>query len=276
MLKDIENLFGLIDEVLFYEAQTLGIGYRKLRASPIPIIGTCTTQPACRHCRWENTRRVNPDFNRKRTHSDILQRIEVLIKAGIDWAFMPSGWMGYEVPEYFCEYVTAVKKNSKMEVYGLFGAVNKKSLIDLRNAGMDGILCGIESPNEEVYRIFRPGGDSLADRKETLYAAREIGLKLWSGFILGVGETQEDVIHGLEYFAEIGVDSISILPFVPTPYSDMWGEDPVNPLHWARTVAVSRLYLKTANIFVTMDGGYVDYGRITGANGNYIQLPDKL
>ena len=276
MDMDIAELFNLQHDVLFGEAQAIKERLRIIRATPFPIIGTCKTRPTCRHCSWENLKKVNPTFHKKRTRDEILQRTTVLIEAGIDRTFLSSGWMGYEAPNFFYEYVSAVKQNSTMEVYGLFGAISKKSLKGLREAGMDGYFCGIESPNEQVYRKFRPGGDSLADRKKAIQDAQEIGLKIWSGFILGVGETQTDIISGLKFFADIGVDSVSILPLFPTPYTEMWDVNPVNPLYWARTIAISRIYLNAVNIFVTMNPYYGEYGRITGANGIYIQVPDKM
>lgn len=276
MKINLAELFGLQDDDLFSQAQAIGKSLRKLRCSPMPIIGTCTTQPVCRHCSWLNLRKVYPGFSRKRTRDEIIQHTYTLNDAGIDRVFMPSGWMGYEVSDYFYDYITAVKENSKMEVFGLFGSVNKKCLIDLKNAGMDGIQCGLESPNEQVYRKFRPGGDALADRKETLYAAREIGLKIWSGFIQGVGETQKDIIGGLEFIASLEVDSISILPFIPYPYTEMWGDNPPNPLQWARTVAVARIYCKETNIFTSHETLYANYGRIAGANGKSVVLADEF
>ena len=276
MSQNVAELFDLQNDVLFREAQAINEGFRKLRCSPIFMIGTCTTRPACRHCGWENMRKVHPNFYRKRTREEIVQRTRVLIEAGIDRAFMPSGWMGYEVPDYFYENLAAVKENSAMEVYGLFGAVKKTCLEKLKSAGMDGYFCGLESPNEQVYSKFRPGGDSLGDRKAALTAAREIGLKIWSGFILGLGETQPDIIDGLEFLSYLEVDSVTIWPFIPYPYTEMWRENLVNPLQWARTIAISRIFLDTANIFVYADGLYGDFGRITGANGNQVYISDKL
>ena len=158
MSMNIAELFDLQDDVLFLEAQTIGKRMKKLHFSPMPIIGTCITQPVCRHCSWQNKRQVSPAYAQKRTLAEIIQHTYTLSDAGIDRVFMMSGWMGYKVPGYFYEYITAIKQNSNMEVFGLFGAVNKKCLIDLKNAGMDGVRCGLESPNEQIYRKFRPGG----------------------------------------------------------------------------------------------------------------------
>jgi len=272
----IRDLFNLESEELFKKAQAATAEKPKILCSPCPIVGTCTTQPTCRHCRWENTKKIDPTFQRKRTLEDILQRTKILNGAGINRIFLPSGWMGFDVPDYFLEYVSAVKQNSGAEVYGLFGSVNRNSLLALKQAGMDGYLCGIESPNEEVYRKFRPGGNSLVDRKAALYAAKEVGLKLWSGFLVGLGETISDIAYGLDFMETLQVDAVSILPFVPYPYTQMWGENPANPLYWARVLAIAALFLRDVNIFCSTEGCYGDFGRVAGANGFYVFPPGRL
>ena len=120
------------------------------------------------------------------------------------------------------------------------------------------------------------GGDSLADRKEMLYAAREIGIKIWSGFIFGLGETQQDIINGLDFLMELDVDTVSILPFIPYPYTEMRGENPANPLQWARVVAITRIYLDAVNIFGTTERLYGNFERITGINGKPVVFKDEF
>ncbi len=273
---DPDKLFALDPMVLFRQAQEKAARREKLTCSPVTVVGDCRTRPICRHCRWENLRAIDPSFLRKRNEEEILARTQVLVAAGVRRAFMPSGWMGYDLPDYFADFVRVVKENSNLEVYGLFGAINRSSLLRLQAAGMDGFFCGIESPNEAVYRSFRPGGDSLEDRKETILAASEIGLKVWSGFLVGLGETQEDIYAALAFFDEAGVDSLSILPFTPFPHTQMWGKDAVNPLYWARVVAVTRMALDKPDIFSPQEGFYADYGRLAGINGSYVFPPGKF
>jgi biotin synthase len=93
---------------------------------------------------------------------------------------------------------------------------------------------------------------------------------------VGLGETDEDVTLGLDIFRELDPESLSILPFTPFPNTDMWGENPANPLKWARVMATARLFLKKPDLFSDQaQGFYKGYGILGGANGFYIFPKEK-
>lgn len=271
----LKDLFELESSFLFNRAQEIAKRKKKVYCSPNLINNFCNTKPTCNHCKWENFKTMSPNFCGKRTLEDIKARTKVLVEAGVDRVFMPSGWMGYKVPHYYYGYVQAVKENSDMEVYGLFGAIDRESIKNLKKSGMDGYLCGLESPNEEIYKKFRPGGDTLEDRLYTLKLAKEFGLKIWSGFLVGFGETQEDVAKGLEILKKMDVDSLSILPFTPVVNTNMMEDNPANPFKWAKTIAVARNYMKRPDLFSdSTEGFYSGYGILGGSNGFYV-FPKK-
>lgn len=269
--KNVAELFKEDSAVLFTGAGAIAGKRSLILCSPAVITGECTTTPVCRHCKWEYLKWQNPLFHRRRTREEMVARAKELEELGIHRAFLPSGWMGYRIPEYFCEYVRAVKDNCRLEIYSLMGALDKESLAALKDAGLDGCLCGLESPNERIYRQFRPGGDSLAERLETIVNAKALGLKVWSGFLVGLGETEADIIKGLTLLHELDVDSVSILPFTPYPNTAMERENPANPYTWARVMAIARLFLKKPDFFSDFtDGFYGEYGKLGGANGFYV------
>ncbi|ODA42027.1 radical SAM protein [Desulfosporosinus sp. BG] len=218
---------------------------------------------------------ADPCFYRKRTLKEVKARTQVLVEAGIQRVFLASGWMGYEVPEFYYDCIHSIKEDSNLDVYGLFGALNRTSLLNLKRAGMDGYLCGLESPNEAIYKRFRPAGDTLTDRISALKTAKGLNLKIWSGFLVGLGETDEDVSVGLEILRGLEPESLSILPFTPFPNTEMWDENPANPLKWARAMAIARTYLRKPDLFSDQtEGFYQGYGILGGANGFY-SFPGK-
>jgi len=267
----ISELFNTESEALFNLAQKIGNSKIPLTCSPNILVGNCTTRPICRHCKWEYMKSRNNEFYIKRSLEEIISRTKILEKSGINRVFAASGWMGFKVPKYFYEYINAMKENSTMEVFGLFGAIGRESLTGLKDAGMDGYFCGLESPNEQLYKLFRPGGDTMRDRIVSLNTAKNIGLKLWSGFLVGFGESEEDVSGGLEILKELNVDSISILPFIPVTNTEMMREDPANPFWWAKVMAVARIYNDKPDMFSDQkEGLYSSYSQLAGANGFYI------
>jgi biotin synthase len=206
---------------------------------------------------------------------ETIRWVKALESDGIDRTFVASGWMGYDVPAEFLTHVSAIRENTALEIYGLFGALNKKSLKNLREAGLDGYLCSLESPNEAVYRSFRPGGDSLQDRLRALDWAESLGLKRWSGFLIGLGESEEDIEEGLRLLKSLMPESLSILPFTPFPYTPMQAAAPANPMLWARTAAAATLLIPEANVFTDQTADvYRPYSDLFKPNGIY-ELPGR-
>jgi len=200
MNMSIEQIMQLDDDELFGLARKKTANLERHTWSPNVINPGCTTNPHCYHCKWECFKNEERMGKSRAPLDVVLKRAEMQIEMKVNRILLPSGWAGYSLPDYYFEYTNAIKKNFDIEVFGLFGAIDKNSLVSLKQAGMDGYQCGLESVNEKIYRSFRPGGDSLSDRINTLKWAREVGLKLWSGFIFGFGLGKTDIIKSLKFF----------------------------------------------------------------------------
>lgn len=268
----LKGLLELPDEALFSRAATVAADHERAYWYPVPLNGGCRTTPPCRHCKWESFKAARPSFVDKKPLDAVLRAAEAGLDAGATHLLVPSGWMGYEIPEYFGEQIAEIKRRFDAPVYGLFGAIGERSLRLLQSAGMDGYQCGLESPDEEIFRRFRPGGDSLQDRWETLKTAKALGLKTWSGFLLGFGLLEAQAVSAIEALTALGVDWLAIQPFVPYPFTAMQAENPTNPYSWARLMAAARLYMAPGmNLVATENSGaYENFRALTGANGFFI------
>jgi biotin synthase len=244
-----------------------------LKASPAVIEERCKTDPPCRHCKWEHFKATGRQTGKPKTVQQTIDWVKKLDANGVRRTFVASGWRGYRVPREFMGHIAAIRENSSLEIYALMGAIDKQSLAELAQAGLQGYLCGLESPNDAVYRSFRPGGDSRDDRIAALYAAKELGLKIWSGFLIGFGETDGDVLRGIDMLIRLEPSSVSILPFTPFPYTGMADRMPANPLKWAKAMAAATLALPQADIFTDQrESLYRPYGDLVKPNGLY-RLP---
>jgi len=256
---------------LFSQAQALAAKRPRLNCSPNLLNGSCTTTPLCRHCKWEGFKLQDNRFSRLRGKEEFLERGKNLEAAGIDRIFIPSGWMGYDLPEVYYDYIRDLRAAVKTELWSLMGSLSLDSLKKLQDAGLNGVLCGLESPNTEVYRRFRPGGDSLEDRLKTLENAKKLGFSLWSGFLVGLGENEKDVEAGIQILKGFEPESISILAFLPGLGTQMEKDPPANPWHWAVSMAKTRLAFPEADFFSDQTSGFMEaYGRLGGANGYYV------
>lgn len=273
-------LFDELDDALFFAARETSRqavsragGPASITASPLILTGDCRTRPVCRHCKWEHFKAESYDsFVLDRPLSEIVDHAHYLADLGIDRAFTATGWMGYRLPREYLDAVAAIHDaEPRLALYGLFGALDRQSHFDLVSAGLAGMLTSIESPSENVYRAFRPGGDSLEDRLRALEYAREAGLSVWTGFLVGLGETEDDVAWGIEALAQFEPDSISILPFVPFPDTPMENHPATDPRWLARANAVARIRLDRTPYFFSDHDHEFDrlYAQRIGINGSY-------
>jgi iron complex transport system ATP-binding protein len=266
--EDLEKAWSGPAEELFARAGALAAAKRTVYCSPDLLDAACSTYPPCRHCRWEHFRIADPAFVRPRTVEEFVEKGRALARAGIDRIFMPAGWMGLDPPEERFAFAEALRRAVDVKLYALWGSLSRDALSRLADIGIDGVFCGLESPNPAVYRRFRPGGDGPEDRLRTLEWAREAALELWTGFIVGLGEDEGDIARGVSTLASISPQAVSIVPFLPAPGTALRGAQPANPWRWARAMALAAVALPGADHFCDQVSGYLEpYGRLGGANG---------
>ncbi len=263
--KPLDELIGA--------AAAIPLSARPVKASPIILTGSCSTRPACRHCKWEHFKAQGKQtFVLDSPLDDLIARAHRLADLGIDRAFTATGWLGHRLPGHFVQAVASIHAaEPRLELYGLFGALDRQSHLALAEAGLTGMLTSLESPSEQVYRSFRPGGDSLQDRLDSFGYAREAGLRLWTGFLVGLGETADEAAQGIEMLFQADPESVSILPFEPYPDTPMADAAPTDPAWLARVNAVARLRLPGVGHFFTDHAADFDpYAVRLGLNGSYV------
>ena len=140
---------------------------------------------------------------------------------------------------------------------------------------MDGYWCGVEVMNEAAFKKLRPG-DSLKAHLETLSNTREMGLRVWSSFILGVGETEADIARAIEFLIGLVVDAVMITPLNPWPYTGMERCNLPNPYWVAKVLAVTRIVLGEINIITSSGFGNLEWGIVAGTNGFHTALEDEM
>ncbi|MDC0933904.1 biotin synthase, partial [Arcobacteraceae bacterium] len=115
---------------------------------------------------------------------------------------------------FVCEAARAVKKeNLGLKLIACNGTASLEQLLELKKAGVDNY-----NHNLETSRDFYPtivSTHTWDERYQTCLNAKEAGLKLVSGGIFGLGETQEDRISMLESLASLEPMNVPINFFHP-------------------------------------------------------------
>jgi biotin synthase-like enzyme len=254
---------------LFARARGMAAALPLSFCSTIVLDGNCRAEPPCHHCRWRSSTTFAEKFRRIPAAEEVANRAIAIEQAGISRVLLLSGWMGPEVPPYFYDDIRAIKDSTHLETCGGFGYTGKASLSLLKSAGLDSYFCGLEMPNRSLFKEVRPGDDFDA-RLDTIRYAKEYGLKVWSGFIFGAGETASDIDYALNMFDELAVDSLYLNPLVPSPNTEMEDAPPPDLLEWSKLLAEVRIKFPGLDMFTKPE--FAPLAFQSGANA-YIHAP---
>lgn len=140
----------------------------------------------------------------------------------------------------------------------------------LRDAGADWFACYQETHNRDLFYRLRPEQDyefRLSQKKW----ARESGILVEEGIMVGVGETVSDRARSIMIMKDLGVDQIRAMSFVPQHNTPMADRGPSPYLDELITIAVMRLVHPTKLIPATLDvEGIAGLAPRLGAGANVI------
>jgi biotin synthase-like enzyme len=176
------------------------------------------------------------------TIQETIDRVTELRKVGINRITLVSGWLGYQntmsVP-----YLKALRNEfADLEISAAAGPISKSSLKALKDAGLNQYGCNLEATPEILVKI--KGFNDIPERIETLRYAKDVGLKVSSGYIIGIGETPEQLTRLLEIIGTVDPDNVFMTPFEPYPDTPMSDASAPTIKQIAETVAKTRLMFK--------------------------------
>ena len=101
---------------------------------------------------------------------------------------------------------------------------------------------------------------TYADRVETVRAARDVGLKVCSGGIFGIGESRGQRVELAEALAGESVDSIPLNFLIPVKGTPLADAEVLTPLEILKTIAMFRLIAPRAEVRIC--GGRAHLGSL--------------
>ncbi len=140
------------------------------------------------------------------------------------------------------EVIAQIKDEIGIVVCASLGALEKSQLKLLADAG----LCRYHH-NIETSRRFYPqivSTHSFDERINTIKAAREAGLQVCSGGIIGTGETWQDRIDMANTLKQLGVDSVPINILVPIKGTALESAESLSAEDAIKTICIFRIILK--------------------------------
>lgn len=141
--------------------------------------------------------------------------------------------------DHVCDVVKDIKQEYGLHICACLGLLKPDQAERLKEAGVDRInhnLNTSENFHDEIVTTH-----TFADRLKTLDIAKDVGLELCAGMIVGMGETHEDVVDVAIKLADLKVESIPINFLIPIEGAQLGRPIDLDPRYCLKVLAMFRL-----------------------------------
>ncbi len=162
----------------------------------------------------------------------------------------------------------AMREATHIGLCASLGLLDEHDLAKLKEAGLERVHCNIETAPSLFGKLCTT--HTVAEKLATLKAARRLGLQVCCGGIIGMGETDEELVEFALALREIGPDSIPVNvlhPIKGTPLGDRGILDPERVVD-----AVAILRLVNPSTPLRFAGGRRDMSDETAAKCIYVGM----
>jgi len=235
--------------------------------------GTCSQD--CRFCAQSGHYATGSPTHPLLPLDELIESGLAMHKAGAScYSLVTSGLMlSSDELTRICACIKTLKSRTTLELSASLGLLNKDYARRLVQAGLTRYHHNLETARSHFPSICTT--HSYDEDIATIRLAKEHGLKICSGGILGLGESWAQRVELAATLAELGVDTVPLnflSPIAGTPLE----ASPLLSAHDAlKSVALFRLMLPQANITIAggrerVLGDYQSWLPLAGANGMMI------
>lgn len=198
---------------------------QRIYGKDVYIRGLIEISNICKNnCLYCGIRRDNKQVDRYRlTADEILACAKVGYMLGFRTFVLQGGEDPYYTDELLCGLIRELKRRyPDCAVTLSLGERGEASFRRLFEAGADRYLLRHETADPMHYAFLHPPELRLSDRKECLWALKQIGYQVGSGFMVGSpGQTAENLAEDMLFLRELEPQMVGIGPFIPhhdTPF----------------------------------------------------------
>jgi len=148
--------------------------------------------------------------------------------------------------EHLARLIRRIKSQYKIEVCVSAGLLDRDKAQILKDAGLDRLNHNLNTSEKHYSKICTT--HTYADRLDTLKAARQAGLHLCSGVILGMGESAGDVLDMAYTLRDMNVESIPVNFFMPIKGVQLDTPPSLSPAYCLRVLCLYRFLNPKAEI----------------------------
>lgn len=148
--------------------------------------------------------------------------------------------------KYFCDQYRRLSSDTNLYLCASMGLLGLNEMKQLAEAGVKRYHCNMET-SERVFRTLCTT-HSPADKRRTISYARQCGMEVCSGGIIGMGETMADRIEFAFELAELNPDSVPVNILSPIPGTPLEHTPLISEEEVIRTAAIFRFILPRQSI----------------------------
>ena len=186
---------------------------------------------------------------------------------GEDPEIFQAGEHGFEL---LLDTIRSVKQNTNLPIMISAGVLPENVLGKLSEAGAIWYACYQETHNLTLYQKLRTGQDYDV-RFNSKRIAKEQGLLIEEGLLVGAGESIADIADSIFVMRQLKADQVRVMNFVPqkgTPMEHFPSPDPSKEL---LIIALMRLVFPECLIPASLDvGGHTELGQKLAAGANVV------
>lgn len=227
----------------------------RIQASQLLSIKTGGCPEDCSYCSQSAHYKTNLRKEKFLSKEEVLKEARKAKKAGATRFCMGAAWREIKDSPQFNEVLKMIQvvKELGMEVCCTLGMLNLKQAKQLKEAGLYAYNHNLDTSPEFYSKIITTR--KYTDRLKTLEIAREAGLTLCTGGILGLGEKPKDRISFVYQLAKLHPppESVTINTLVPIKGTPLENQPPLSSLEVARIIALCRILMP--NSFIRLSAG---------------------
>ena len=170
--------------------------------------------------------------------------------------------------ENVCEALRAMRKATDIGRCASLGLLSEEDLVRLKAAGLQRVHCNIETAPSLFPKLCTT--HTMEDKRATPRTAKRLGFQICCGGIIGMGETDEELVEFAFTLKEIAPDSIPVNVLHPIEGTPLGSRDIPNPERVVDSVAILRLVNPATPL--RFAGGRRDMSDETAAKCMYVGM----
>ena len=165
-----------------------------------------------------------------------------------DFGVVSKGWgvRSKKDRAQLSEYFDSLNSETDIGRCASLGVLDQESAEFLKQAGMENYHHNLESAESFFHNVCTT--HTYQENIDTIKHARDAGLRVCAGGILGMGESQDQRVELAQTLRELGVESVPLNFLNPQAGTPMEKVEPMQPMDILKCIAVFRYMLPKAEI----------------------------